>query len=85
MSKLHKYIARLYIVVSLFVGITLWVGSVLVRCHEERNHSGIGNVLLFPSGHGNSGDGLQCTDITMEVGRRDRLGGLLKHYHREAA
>ena len=47
--------------------------------HLERNHQGEGNVLLFPAAtkamtHGNG-----------SVGCRERLGGLLKYYHREAA
>ncbi|MBI3329454.1 MAG: helix-turn-helix domain-containing protein [Nitrospinae bacterium] len=46
--------------------------------HHERNHQGKGNVLLFPlSGQGPKGEGLlQC---------RERLGGLLKYYDRDAA
>jgi transposase InsO family protein len=46
--------------------------------HHERNHQGKGNVLLFPScSEGGESDGLiQC---------RERLGGLLKYYEREAA
>jgi putative transposase len=45
--------------------------------HAERNHQGKGNVLLFP----------QDSDIrhaqTMQC--RERLGGLLRYYHQEAA
>ena len=45
--------------------------------HAERNHQGRGNVLLFPWGTHISGDGpVQC---------RERLGGLLRYYHQEAA
>ena len=46
--------------------------------HHERNHQGKENVLLFPfSGQGHKGEGLvQC---------RERLGGLLKYYDRDAA
>jgi transposase InsO family protein len=48
--------------------------------HRERNHQGKGNVLLIPPAHlgrAPTSDGpIQC---------RDRLGGLLKYYHREAA
>jgi putative transposase len=46
--------------------------------HQERNHQGKGNVLLFPlSSLAGDHDGLiQC---------RERLGGLLKYYEREAA
>jgi len=44
--------------------------------HRERNHQGKGNVILFPSGGTAARDG--------PVHRRERLGGLLKYYHREA-
>ena len=45
--------------------------------HTERNHQGKGNVLLFPRGTNIHRDGpIQC---------RERLGGLLHYYHREAA
>jgi hypothetical protein len=45
--------------------------------HAERNHQGKGNVLLFP----------RHTDRHREgpVRRRERLGGLLRYYHQEAA
>jgi len=46
--------------------------------HQERNHQGKGNALLFPrSSPAGENDGtIQC---------RERLGGLLKYYEREAA
>ena len=45
--------------------------------HAERNHQGKGNVLLFPRGAKICRDGpVQC---------RERLGGLLRYYHQEAA
>jgi putative transposase len=46
--------------------------------HHERNHQGKGNVLLFPAvSRGTEQAGpIQC---------RERLGGLLKYYEREAA
>jgi hypothetical protein len=46
--------------------------------HHERNHQGKGNVLLFPAvRHGTAQQGpMQC---------RERLGGLLKYYTRDAA
>ena len=46
--------------------------------HHERNHQGMDNVLLFPTGnqHAERAGPLQC---------RERLGGLLKYYTREAA
>jgi hypothetical protein len=45
--------------------------------HAKRNHQGKGNVLLFP----------RATDRQREgpVRCRERLGGLLRYYHREAA
>jgi putative transposase len=44
---------------------------------RERNHQGKGNVLLFPRSANTHRDGhVQC---------RERLGGLLRYYHQEAA
>jgi putative transposase len=46
--------------------------------HHERTHQGKGNVLIFPSSrHDRGREGpMRC---------RERLGGLLKYYHRAAA
>jgi putative transposase len=47
--------------------------------HSERNHQGKGNVLLFPQGEElpkSRGPSIECSE---------RLGGLLKYYHRRAA
>jgi hypothetical protein len=45
--------------------------------HAERNHQGRGNVLLFPQNYAKRARGsIQC---------RERLGGLLRFYDREAA
>jgi hypothetical protein len=45
--------------------------------HAERNHQGKGNVLLFPRATARQREGpVRC---------RERLGGLLRYYHREAA
>jgi putative transposase len=46
--------------------------------HHERNHQGKDNVLLFPVvSHSTARQGaMQC---------RERLGGLLKYYERDAA
>jgi len=45
--------------------------------HAERNHQGKGNVLLFPLATDRQREGpVQC---------RERLGGLLRYYHQEAA
>ena len=47
----------------------------LAHYHGERNHQGKGNLILFPSG-GPPGTG--------PIRRKQRLGGLLNYYHREA-
>ena len=45
--------------------------------HTERNHQGKGNILLFPQRTRTSREApVQC---------RERLGGLLRYYHQEAA
>ena len=44
--------------------------------HCERNHQGKGNVLLFP--------GARPASHERPVQCRQRLGGLLRYYHREA-
>jgi hypothetical protein len=45
--------------------------------HGERNHQGKGNILLFPRNTDRYREGpVRC---------RERLGGLLRYYHREAA
>jgi hypothetical protein len=52
----------------------------LVHYNAERNHQGRGNVLLFPSPATISN---RSGDPTIHT--RERLGGLLKYYHLEAA
>jgi hypothetical protein len=47
--------------------------------HRERNHQGKENVLLFPGAEQRVG----CRDGKVRC--KERLGGLLKYYHREAA
>src|ERR1700731_1143162 len=53
------------------------LGEYVEHYHAERNHQGKGNVLLFP----------QDTDVHREgpVQCHERLGGLLRYYHQEAA
>ena len=51
----------------------------LTHFHRERNHQGKDNVLLFPSRHE------PAPGLERSVRCRERLGGLLKYYHREAA
>jgi putative transposase len=46
--------------------------------HHERNHQGKGNVLLFPAVS-------QDSERVGPIHCRERLGGLLKYYAREAA
>jgi putative transposase len=46
--------------------------------HAERNHQGKDNVLLFPRD-----TRIQCDQQTVRC--RERLGGLLRYYHQEAA
>jgi hypothetical protein len=45
--------------------------------HAERNHQGKGNILLFPRSTDH--------DRKRPVQCRERLGGLLRYYHQEAA
>src|SRR5271169_5093351 len=47
--------------------------------HSERNHQGKGNVILFPKPADRIGES------SGQIHTRERLGGLLKFYHREAA
>ena len=45
--------------------------------HEERNHQGVGDRLITPKRYvGTSGKPVRCSE---------RLGGLLRFYHRAAA
>jgi hypothetical protein len=45
--------------------------------HEERNHQGLNNRLITPEAEVGSREG--------DVKRRERLGGLLSYYYRQAA
>jgi hypothetical protein len=49
----------------------------LSHYHCERNHQGLGNQLLIPSG--------VMGELAVPVKRRERLGGMLSYYHREVA
>ena len=51
----------------------------VVHFHAERNHQGKGNVILFPTASD------RVSESSGEIQTRERLGGLLKFYHREAA
>jgi hypothetical protein len=45
--------------------------------HAERNHQGLGNVIPFPS--------RDSAPSVGRIGRRERLGGVLSFYERNAA
>jgi hypothetical protein len=49
----------------------------LAHYHHERNHQGLANRLIARE------EAIGCQ--TGHVVRRERLGGLLSYYHREAA
>jgi hypothetical protein len=51
--------------------------SVLEHYQAERNHQGLANRLIAP--------GQEVGRRTGSVACRERLGGLLRYYHREAA
>ena len=53
----------------------IMLSEYLDHFHGERNHQGKDNLLLFPT------EGIQATG---PVRCRERLGGLLKFYHRAA-
>ena len=55
----------------------LAVNTYLLHYHSERNHQGLENKLIDPAEEGGQTEG--------EVECHERLGGLLKHYHRTAA
>ena len=49
----------------------------LAHYHTERNHQGLANQLIAPEADLGSHSG--------QVRRRERLGGLLRYYYRDAA
>lgn len=51
----------------------------LVHYHVERNHQGKDNILLFPTAT------KAMNGVNGSVGCKERVGGLLNYYHREAA
>ena len=53
------------------------VQEFLRHYHEERNHQGLQNKIIERRDEAGRGEGeIQC---------RERLGGLLRYYHRQAA
>lgn len=53
------------------------VGQFLAHYHGERNHQGLDNRVIEP--------GEEVGRRTGHVECRERLGGLLRYYHRNAA
>jgi transposase InsO family protein len=53
------------------------VSEFVAHYHAERNHQGIGNKLVVPMNDNAANSG--------RVARRQRLGGVLNYYHRDAA
>jgi transposase InsO family protein len=53
------------------------LGQYIAHYHSERNHQGVGNRLL----RGPTAFARHCGPVR----RRERLGGMLSFYHREAA
>jgi transposase InsO family protein len=53
------------------------ISEYVTHYHTERNHQGLGNRIINPDDSIGRSDG--------EIICRERLGGLLKHYHRRAA
>jgi transposase InsO family protein len=51
--------------------------SYLEHYHQERNHQGLGNKIIEPNKEVGQGHG--------EIECRERLGGILRYYHRAAA
>jgi len=51
--------------------------SFIRHYHEERNHQGLGNKIIEP--------GDEAAAITDTIECRERLGGILKYYYRDAA
>jgi putative transposase len=51
------------------------IGEYVKHYHLERNHQGLGNELIEPPGETGHG----------RVACRQRLGGVLRYYHRWAA
>jgi len=57
------------------------VDNFIEHYHAERPHQGKGNVILFPSTLATDSDPARARPVAC----RQRLGGLLKFYHRAAA
>ena len=53
------------------------LGEFVAHYHRERNHEGLENRIIEP--------GNEVGELSGEIQCRERLGGMLRYYHREAA
>ena len=53
------------------------VNEFVAHYHEERNHQGLDNQIIEPAG--------EIGAVAGKIVCRERLGGMLKYYHRDAA
>ena len=53
------------------------VTAYLEHYHAERNHQGLGNELIDP--------GEEVGAVAGKIACRERLGGMLRYYYRDAA
>ena len=53
------------------------IAQFLEHYHQERNHQGLDNRILVPGG--------EVGQITGQLECRERIGGLLRYYYRDAA
>ncbi len=53
------------------------VANFLAHYYSERNHQGLGNKIIEPSE--------DVGAIASKIECRERLGGMLRYYHRDAA
>ncbi len=53
------------------------VAAFVDHYHTERNHQGLDNQIIEPAD--------EVGQVAGKIGCRNRLGGMLKYYHRDAA
>lgn len=66
---------------TLFGETSLWraLREYVIDLHQERNHQGKGNVLLFPT------TTKSMNHLQGLINGKERLGGRLKYYYRDVA
>ncbi len=80
LERFHKSIKSEFLDRMIFFGeqsLRYAVAGYLRHHHVERNHQGLGNKLIEPGDEVGRCEG--------EISCRERLGGLLRYYHRRAA